>query len=376
MKTYPTLYKRTTTGAIQVWWMEQNGNGYRTHSGQLDGSIVVSAWTHAEPKNVGRTNATTAEEQATLEIEAKYTKKIEQGKYFNDKRAVDSLVKFFSPMLAHKFDPDRIEEHFYLQPKLNGCRCISDAKGLWSRNGKPFVNTPHIEEALQDFFASNPTARLDGELYNHKYNTKFQSLISSIKKAKPDAASIAKSAEVVEYHIYDFPSHPGNFGERWSALEDLFRTFHLEDSTVIHLCPTWRSSDVKTAQGLHERNKARGYEGSIVRLDKPYENKRTFSLMKYKDFQDAEFEIMDILEGKGNWAGYAKKVKCRLPTGVRNSKGEDFFEAGVKGDKVYAKNLLDEKYLHLGKLATIVFQELSEYGVPIFPIYHSTRDYE
>lgn len=373
---YPKLYKRTSTGAIQVWWMQIEDHAYRTHSGQLDGKIVTSLWTLVDAKNVGRANETTREEQAILEVEAKYTKKVEQGKYYNDLRAIDSVAKFFSPMLAHKFDPDRIEEHFYLQPKLNGCRCIADVNGLWSRNGKEFVNTPHISEELKDFFEANPEAKLDGELYNHDYNTQFQTLISSIKKGKPDAASIAKSAEVVEYHIYDFPTHKGNFGERWNALESLFHASKLEESTTIRLVPTWRSSDVKTAQGLHERNKAKGYEGSIIRLDKPYENKRTFSLMKYKDFLDGEFKIRDILEGKGNWSGVAKSVRLDLPAGVTSAKGEDYFDAGVKGDKDFAKKLLDEKHLYIGKPGTVVYQELSEYGVPIFPIFHAVRDYE
>ena len=42
-----TLFKRTTTGAVQTWRQEFNptGDGYRTVSGQLNGALVTSEWT-------------------------------------------------------------------------------------------------------------------------------------------------------------------------------------------------------------------------------------------------------------------------------------------------------------------------------------------
>ena len=36
-----------------------------------------------------------------------------------------------------------------------------------------------------------------------------------------------------------------------------------------------------------------------------YENKRTKQLLKRKEFQDAEFKIVEIVEGIGNRAGMA-----------------------------------------------------------------------
>ena len=32
-KVWPTLYARTSTGAVQVWWVEQEGNKYHSVSG-------------------------------------------------------------------------------------------------------------------------------------------------------------------------------------------------------------------------------------------------------------------------------------------------------------------------------------------------------
>jgi DNA ligase-1 len=376
IKEFPKLYKRSSTGKALVWWMEVDGDRFRTHSGQLEGAIVTSEWTIATGKNLGKVNETTPFQQAVLEVEAIYTKKVEQGKYHNLLANIDSKPKFFSPMLAQKLDVDRINGAFYIQPKFNGVRCISDNTGLWSRNGKQFVNMPHIEEALNDFHGKfGGSAILDGEAYNHEYNDRFQTLMSAIRKGKPDEESIKRSAETVKYYLYDFPSHPGIFEERWTALQEVYDKYFY-DIDCIELSTTHRSRDIKTAHGLHERNKKAGYEGSIIRLNTKYENKRTYSLMKYKDFLDDEFEIVSVNEGKGNWSGAAKSVTLKLPTGVTSASGKDTFDAGVKGDREFAEEMLRNKSDYVGKLATIVYQELSEYGVPIFPIFHSVRDYE
>jgi len=44
------------------------------------------------------------------------------------------------------------------------------------------------------------------------------------------------------------------------------------------------------------------------------------------------------------------------------------FGAGIRGDEEYYKELLTNKKKLIGKLATIRYQNLSEEGVPRFPI--------
>ena len=72
------------------------------------------------------------------------------------------------PMLAHKFDDIRVDwsEPVYIQPKLDGVRCLFTKDGAYSRTGKQFKNVAHIEEDLEDFFKQYPDTIIDGELYN------------------------------------------------------------------------------------------------------------------------------------------------------------------------------------------------------------------
>ena len=52
---YPTLFKRTSTGAVQIWKRETEDGRYRSISGQKDGLQVTSGWTETTAKNVGKT---------------------------------------------------------------------------------------------------------------------------------------------------------------------------------------------------------------------------------------------------------------------------------------------------------------------------------
>ena len=84
------------------------------------------------------------------------------------------------PMLAHKVNNNKIDwsEDVFIQPKLDGVRCIFTKYGAYSRTGKKFYNLRHVELELKDFFIKNPFAVLDGELYNHDLRDDFEQIIS------------------------------------------------------------------------------------------------------------------------------------------------------------------------------------------------------
>ncbi len=109
-------------------------------------------------------------------------------------------------MLAHKYNPDKADYPAFIQPKLDGVRCLFTAKGAFSRAGNQFMNVDHIEQALKPFFAKNPTAVLDGELYNHGLKDDFEKIISLVRKKKPTDVDKAEAAQLVQYHMYDVAS--------------------------------------------------------------------------------------------------------------------------------------------------------------------------
>ena len=343
------IYKRDSAGKTRVWHMEQDGSRYRTVAGILGGTLVESEYTQAEPTNVGRANERDAVAQATFEVEAAYEKKLTR-EYHRTIEATSGGAHFFKPMLAAKYE--KFEPGF-AQPKLDGIRCIASASGLASREGKPINSCPHIVAALAPLFTADPNLVLDGELYNHDLKDDFNTIVSMVKKASPTPEQFAKIAEAVQYHIYDIPSDTAAFGSRDAFLDSLL--FDMPES--IQLVDTEKVSTEAEYDEHHGRWMEEGYEGSMWRADKPYEQKRSKTLQKRKTFQDAEYEIVAIEEGLGNWAGAAKRVICKLPDGRE-------FGAGIAGTYARGVELLTETH----KVATIKFFMLTPDGIPRFGV--------
>lgn len=365
MQTYPTLYKRTSTGKVQIWFMEVDGDRYRSTSGQQDGKKTTTEWTVAKPKNVGKVNATTGEQQAVAEVEAEYEKKLARD-YHRTPDAVDTQMRF-KPMLATKWNDrkDKVVGQVHIQPKLDGIRCIAKADGLWTREGKPIYGAPHIHEQLQPIFSRYPDIIIDGELYNHDLKDDFNQIVSAVKKQKPTEEDLAVSREKLQYWVYDLPSHDGTFGDRNKILQNVIDIglFEADNNIVIVQTVEVHKEDVdKTASIYIEA----GFEGAMIRLPGKYENKRSNTLIKWKEFQDEEFPIVDIQEGEGNRTGMAARVVLSLPDGRT-------FSAGMIGNVEYCKQLLAEKDEHIGKAGTVVFQNYTPDGVPRFPKFKGVR---
>ena len=106
-------------------------------------------------------------------------------------------VENIKAMLAHKYNEDKADYPAFIQPKLDGVRCLFTAKGAFSRANNRFMNIEHIEQALKPFFAKNPTAVLDGELYNHGLKDDFEKIISLVRKKKPTGNDRAEAAEQI-----------------------------------------------------------------------------------------------------------------------------------------------------------------------------------
>ena len=159
------------------------------------------------------------EAQVVSEVDASYVKKQHQGKYHANKKHTSKGAQYIECMLADKYDAKKHNKFPYIsQPKLDGIRCIVKKDGMWSRNGKRIVSAPHIFYAMESLFKDNPDLIFDGELYADKFANDFNAICSLVKKTKPTAEDLNASAKQIQYHIYDLPSHPGTFVQRYESL--------------------------------------------------------------------------------------------------------------------------------------------------------------
>jgi len=358
--TYKTLYTKDTLGNIRIWYMEQNGNKYRTISGLSDGEKVTSEWSHAEAKNVGRSNATTAIEQATAEIEAKYKKQLKTG-YHTNVKDVD-VSTYVEPMLAKKYGEIDFTFPVYTQPKLDGMRCIVTKDGMWSRTGKKVVSAPHIYDALKPLFSQDPNYIFDGELFCNKYKNDFNAIISLSKQTKPTPEDLVLSEKHLQYWIYDLPSSKKVFSERFADLKNL-----IPNHKSLVIVPTDHVNTQEELDSFYAEYQKDGQEGQMIRINNVYENKRSKFLLKRKEFVDDEFEIVNISEGKGNRSGMFGRAHLITSNGVE-------FEANARGNEYFYEELLKNKSKYIGKMATVRYQNLTPDGKPRFGVIVSIRD--
>ena len=356
----PTLYKRDTNGNIRELTVEySNGvlNATRTIAGIKDGNLVTSGWKDATGKNTGKANATTDAEQAQKEAQAMWDKKVEK-EYFEDISKVDTYDKF-KPMLAQDYakldSGKRMQLDMISQPKLDGIRCIARKDGLFTRAGKEITTCNHIHNALKDYFEKNPTDILDGELYNHELKADFNKITSLVRKVKPTQAEAEECASLVQYHIYDIT------GPEWQGCSFEDGNLHLEmeefELPLVFVETEYCNSQTELDE-MYSHYTEQGYEGQMVRNNQPYENKRSKNLLKRKEFITEEFDVVEVLEGSGNWAGYAKHFIL--------TDGNETFKSGVRGNQATLKALLEQE--EKPTWVTCRYFERSVDNIPRFPV--------
>lgn len=347
MTEFRTLYKNTSLGQVQSWQIVVEGNTYYTIEGI--NQLSKSKPTVCVGKNIGKISETTPEEQALLEAKSLYQKKLDKGYSEGQPQA----SKFFEPMLA--FEREKYEKLLFTVPtyvskKLDGKRCILQNGKLTTRNGKPIVSCPHI---AIDYY------HLDGELYQHDLKDDFNKIMSLTNKTKPTDEDLIESANKVEYWVYDYPAIDGVFSTRYLRLCHDFA--QAKFPSYFKLVEAYRVYSIKDIEKYHEEFLEQGYEGTMIRLDLgPYENKRSKQLLKYKNFKDAEFLILDVEEGLGNRSGMAGKLICLLPNG--NKVG-----VSMTGTQDFMTRVLKDKNKIIGLEATVKYFSETPDGSLRFP---------
>lgn len=379
-KPLPILYKKTSTGAIQTWKIEVRAGASETYEiltsyGQLDGKIQETVDVVKKGKNAGRSNETSPEEQARAEAFAKWEKQKKRGYVESldsaQKGEVDELIEGgIVPMLAQSYAKHAAKIKFpaFAQPKLDGIRCIAiltEGKcTLWTRTRKPITGVPHIVKELERLFGSEDLI-LDGELYNHDLKKDFEKIVSFVRQDVPQPGH-----EVVQYHVYDVAhAKDKSFEARWEIVKTALKGSQL--SSHVFAVSTERVESADQVAEAFSEALADGYEGLMLRNAASfYANKRSYDLQKVKEFEDSEFEIVGIEEGRGRLIGHVGSFVCKTKDGKE-------FLAKMSGDTAMLKRYFEDHKLWKNKVLTVKYQGLTgTNNVPRFPVGVAIRDYE
>lgn len=348
-KTLPLLYKSNNNGKIQEWecFIEHHKDYsiIKVVFGQQNGKKQIKETIIKNGKNLNKKNKTDHISQSQNEAKSKWSKQQDKGYSLTGK-------KEFLPMLAKKFEDQQKNLVYpcYIQPKLDGFRnTISWENGRAvgrSRKGKEWKTIDHILKTISEYLEKNPNIIPDGEIFTKEIS--FQQICSAIKRDEPNEKSLLS-----EFHCYDLfdKNNPDlTFKERLGLIPDLPHPFVKVETFVCN--------NLKEIFDYHKRFISEGYEGSIIRNSHGiYKiDARSSDLLKLKDFQDAEYRIVDKTIDKNNECVFVcvdeklrETFSCK-PEGTHEERMEYY----------YADNI--------GKLLTIRFFELTDKGLPRFPV--------
>ena len=359
-------------------------------------------------KNIGRANETTPLEQAVKEAQSALRSKLRSG--YTSLSASSSTSSSAgvpeagpSPMLLSPYKEGRITapphpSTWLVQPKLDGIRMValrsspSSAFTLYSRTGLVFHHDA-LANALDSLFPPSHMF-LDGELYAH--GVPLQTLSGAVRKlfkaddgAADDAASLG-----IRFHVFDgAPSLDEShlelpYTERSPAWDFVPATPARDDlvarvPTLLELeapskgdhagMEAFESALVEQSQSLVSDQ---GYEGAVLRLaSSPYQlAKRSTRVLKYKFWEEEEFEVV------GHKTGDGREVGCIIWT-VYDPVADATFDVRPRGSleerKALAQAFASSPSSFLGARLTVRHHGRPAPGsLPRFGVGIALRDYE
>lgn len=381
------LYSKDVRGKLKEWNIKvftyKDFSVINVLFGYKDGKMTESIHKIESGKNIGKKNETLHSEQALFEAKAKWKKKIDSGyaeiehssnivektslkslKESEPKKVLENTITF--PMLANEFCKHKQKIIFpaYMQPKLDGYRMLYNTKTKYcnSRAGKEF-DILRKTDLYKELVNIQENVILDGELYIHNGVFEHLGMLRKKKLSKDDLEKLNK----IEYHVYDIVDTDKTCERRFTFLSDFF-----SKNKFIHikLVTTKIANSHNDIHDIHTSFIKDNYEGSMVRnMSGKYRCKaRSNDLLKYKDFKDEEFKIIDFTFEKDNDNKNLVVWICET-----NDKGNDVdrrqgtFHVRPKGTKEERKSLYDKASEFIGQKLHVKFFELTEAGIPRFP---------
>ena len=275
-------------------------------------------------------------------------------------------IRKYYPMLAHRYNEKKGDIKFpcFVQPKLDGVRCVVVGNKLYSRNGNRFPVLPHIENELKLYNKNNLI--LDGELFTDDIN--FEKIVGLVKKYKKSEEDEKNSLKIY-LNVFDYIDSKLPFNKRLINLNQFFEKN--KNMKYIKQVKTEECPQEKNIEEFLEKYTKEKYEGLIIRNKSGLyeENTRSVHLQKLKKFIDEEFEIIDY-----TMPDQGKEVGCVI--WICKTKEGKQFSVRPSGNYQERKKLYREAKKYIGKMLTVRYQELTNGHVPRFPVGVTIRDYE
>ena len=332
----PRLYKFTKTKAIQICDISVSGAVVSTTFGQLDGKLQTSTDT-CSPKNTGRSNERTAEQQAILEAQSKFAKKVKSG--YSQELTSTPTVQLPQKVKTYQDNKHLVSYPCYATPKYNGLNgtywLLPDKTlKLTSRGGDELSPIPHLEPTILKMMEHFKTTCINGELYIS--GESLQNITSAVKKPK----ELSKSLEFIPFEL---PLVSAPYKDKVALLIKYIPIMHITREEML--------------EEFYAATVEAGYEGIVIyNTDSIYQfNQRSSTVLKYKPVADAEYKILSYTTDRNGHPVFT----CETHDGKQ-------FKVKPKGTDEERKQIItnfDSQYKN--NYYKIEYEMLSDSGIPL-----------
>lgn len=341
MLVLPRLYKPTKTGSTQAFEAMANNGTITIAFGQLNGKMQTKD-TICSGKNLGRSNETSAQQQAELEAKAKWAKKLKEG--YSESIEEQSTVNL--PMKVHTYQEHSHKITFpcYVSPKLDGVNAeyrLLPEPQVVSRGGEQYPIVESRDRNIFKVMKEHNILSINGEIYEHGQH--LQDIQSAVKKPSQNKLQPA-------FYAFDLPLEDGTYFDRIRVLRSL----------GIHTVSIHVANSHDEIYELHKQFIEAGYEGTIIRNTSGlYEyNTRSYDVLKLKEAQDKEFKIVNYKLDKNNHPVFECEIS---PNGPR-------FSVKPKGTNADRLDIAANINEYINQWYTVSFETFSRDQIPLKPV--------
>lgn len=226
-------------------------------------------------------------------------------------KVIPGLIYTFEIMLGSKADLNKLPKgDKFVTEKYDGCRCFTQIRNgkiiMKSRQNKMFEGLIDIENSIKELGLNNIS--LDGELL--AIDSNYENVYKDTMKI---VSTKEKEKHGVKYMIFDilpideFDNKKGvlNYSERRKILDNIKQNEFISITPVLY-----HGTDNDKVLEILSICRANGAEGAMINLDKPYEFKRSKTLLKLKVMNTCDLKIIGFEEGDGKYKGTLGNLIC------------------------------------------------------------------
>jgi DNA ligase-1 len=213
---------------------------------------------------------------------------------------------------------------------------------------------PHI---AREFAKSNYDGlTFDSELYRHGLG--FDEISSLVRRHRKESETL----NACVFDVFIENQTDASFVARYDIVAQ-----ELPQVGCVKLVETYEVDSVEAVNSYFDEFLSLGFEGAVLRAgNHPYQHGKTNSVVKIKEFTDAEFRIIGFCEDTGKSAGCVK-WKVVMDDGKT-------FNVVPNGSQAVRRRLFKIADQYIGALLKVRFCGYTGKGRPRFPVGLGIRD--